>query len=102
VKPYRFHPAAAEEYAAAAEYYKLIDPMLGKRFVQEIETLISEARRSPLLYRKIEGDLRRHLAKSFPFALIYQDLSEVLWIVAVMPLKRHPEYWRQRQDGMNE
>jgi len=40
LKPHFFHPEAAEEYAAAAEYYFQIEPALGERFYDEIERLI--------------------------------------------------------------
>mgnify|MGYP001552169731 CR=1 FL=1 len=40
--------------------------------------------------------MRRILADGFPYALLYLDESDTVWIVAVMPLKRDPSYWRHR------
>jgi len=51
VKPHYFHPAAAEEYAAAAQYYAEIHPELGGRFYDEIERLIETVCRKPDLFR---------------------------------------------------
>lgn len=39
---------------------------------------------------------RRALARTFPYAIVYVDLPDVIWIVAVMHGKRQPEYWRKR------
>jgi hypothetical protein len=47
LKPHHFHPEAAEEYAAAAQYYAKIQPELGGRFYDEIERLIDFICRQP-------------------------------------------------------
>lgn len=98
MKPARFHPEADVEYAEAATHYAEISSELGGRFYDEIEQLIAEARATPHRFRKIEGDVRRLLATDFPFALLYLDEPDSVWIVAVMPLKRDPNYWKHRLD----
>jgi len=96
VKPHRFHPEADEEYAAAATHYANIRPELGGRFYDEIEGLIVDACAAPRTFRRIDGDVRRHLAVDFPYALLYIDEPGSVWIVAVMPLSRDPDYWKHR------
>jgi hypothetical protein len=96
VKPHTFHREADEEYAEAAAHYADISPELGGRFYDEIEHLIAEACSAPRRYRRIDGDVRRHLATDFPYALLYLDEPDRVWIVAVMPLKRDPNYWKHR------
>jgi plasmid stabilization system protein ParE len=96
VKPHRFHPEADEEYTAAATYYAAISRDLGGRFYDEIEGLIAEVRAAPQRFRRIDGGVRRHLARGFPYALLYLDQPEEIWIIAVLPLRREPDYWRQR------
>lgn len=96
MKSHTFHPEADEEYADAATHYANIAPELGGRFYDEIERLISEACAAPHRFRRIDGDVRRHLAGDFPYALLYIAEPDRVWIVAVMPLKRDPDYWKQR------
>lgn len=96
MKPPRFHPEADEEYAEAAAHYANINPDLGGRFYDEIERLIAEACVAPRRFRRVDGEVRRHLADDFPYAVLYLDESEDIWIVAVMPLKRDPGYWKHR------
>ena len=70
MKPHYFHPAAAEEYAGAAQYYAKIHPELGGRFYDEIESLIETVRRQPDLFRIFDPPARRHFSTVFPYAVI--------------------------------
>ena len=90
------HPAADEELAEAVRYYAEIDPELGVRFYGEIERLIGNVSVHPKRYRKIDPRARRHISTDFPYALIYLEKPDYVWIVAVMHLKRRPGYWRKR------
>jgi toxin ParE1/3/4 len=96
VKPHVFHPEADAEYAEAARHYADISPALGGRFYDEMEELIAEARAAPRRFRAFDPPARRHLGQNFPYAIIYLDEPDRVWIVAVMPLKRKPGYWKRR------
>ncbi|MBC7369724.1 MAG: hypothetical protein H7343_23390 [Undibacterium sp.] len=96
MKPHRFHPEGDKEYAEAAAHYVGIGAELGGRFYDEIERLIAEACAAPRRYR------RRHpppLHGCFPYALLYLDEPDRMWIVAVMPLKRDLDYCKHRLTG---
>ena len=96
MKPHGFHREALEEYSQAAGDYANIDPVLGGRFYDEIERLIGDACRSPLLFRSIRGPIRRHFSTVFPFAILYEDKPDHVRILAVMPMYRDPNYWLHR------
>jgi hypothetical protein len=98
VKPHYFHPAAAEEYTAAAQYYAKIHPELGGRFYDEIEGLIETVCRQPDLFRIFDPPARRHFSTVFPYAVIYLDQPDRVWVVAVMDCRKRPGYWKQRLD----
>jgi len=70
LKPYIFHPAAAAEYADAAEFYIAIEAGLGGRFYDAIEELIGNVRRHPDRFRIFHGEARRHFSDVFPYAVI--------------------------------
>jgi toxin ParE1/3/4 len=96
VKRHLFHPAAEQEYADAANYYFQINPELAGRFYDEIERLIINIRTDPKRFRLFDASVRRHFSDVFPYAILYVDQPDRIWIVAVMHMKRRPGYWRER------
>ena len=96
MKPLRFHRAAREEVRAAAEHYAEIHPHLGRRFYDAIEQLVREVRKHPTTYRMFDSPARRHFSARFPYAIVYIDLPERVWVVAVMHFKQRPRYWTER------
>jgi len=96
VKPHVFHPDAGEEYAQAIQYYAAVAPELGSRLYDEIERLILEVRRQPESFFLFSPPARRALARKFPYAVVYLDEPDRVWIVAIMHAKRKPGYWRER------
>ncbi|MND02599.1 hypothetical protein D3C83_220350 [compost metagenome] len=53
-------------------------------------------RAQPTLFRVFEPPVRRHFGHRFPYAIVYLDLPDRLWIVAVMHFKQRPGYWARR------
>ncbi len=96
MKPHRFHFAADAEYAEAAKYYAAISSELGGRFYDEIERLVAEIRQAPSRFRVYDAPARRHFSTMFPYAVIYLEQADFIWIVGVMHFKRNPIYWKQR------
>jgi len=95
VKPL-LHHEADEEFAGAVVHYSEIAPELGVRFYREMERLFREICNDPERFRRFDPPARRHFSRAFPYAVIFLDKPEVIWIVAVMHMKRRPGYWRAR------
>jgi hypothetical protein len=95
VKPV-VHPEADEEFAGAVRYYSSISPELGVRFYQEMERMFGEVCATPERFWQFDPPARRHLSGDFPYAIVFLEKPEHLWIVAVMHMKRRPGYWRRR------
>lgn len=96
MKPHAFHPAAAAEYTEAAEYYAKVSLDLAGRFHDDVEAVIQKVRRQPERFRRVFAPIRRALCNRFPYAVLYIDQPDQIWIVAVMHGMRHPGYWRSR------
>jgi len=94
----KVHPEADEEFAEAVRHYSEISPELGVRFYREMERLLREVCESPERFWKFDPPARRHLSQDFPFAIIYLEKPEHIWIVAVMHMQRQPGYWKTRLD----
>ena len=96
MKPFRFHREADAEFTDALGYYSALGADLGGRFYDEIEQVIGEVCAHPKLFRQIDPPVRRHLTPGFPYALLYIDEPDRVWIIAVAPVKRDPDYWKHR------
>ena len=90
------HAEAQAEFLAALDYYAGISPVLAGRFYDEIERLMIEVGAAPKRFRLYDAPARRHIGRDFPYAVIYLERSDHVWIIAVMPLHRAPDYWKQR------
>lgn len=93
------HPEADEEFADAVRYYSEVSTELGVRFYREIERLFWEICTDPQRFRRFDPPARRHFSRAFPYAIIFLDHPDAVWIVAVMHMKRRPGYWRGRLRG---
>ena len=94
------HPKVAAEVAAAAAWYRRIDPDLAERFLEEVYEGIRKAREMPLLFRIIENPYRRVLCDSFPYRIVFEIIGElqVVHIVSVIHQMRRPDRWKQGLD----
>jgi plasmid stabilization system protein ParE len=91
-----YHPDAEAELVEAARFYEGRSPGLGDRFLGEFDAAITEIQASPGLWPAVEGDLRCHTMRRFPFGIYYRIQGDELRILVVKHHSRHPEYWRYR------
>ena len=91
-----YHPEAEAEIIEAAKYYDRQVPGLGGQFLEEIDGAVAAILDAPERWRRIDGEIRRYLAKRFPFGIYYRTEGEVLSILAAKHHRRHPDYWRRR------
>ena len=94
--PIRFHPEAEAEMMDAAKWYEQQQANLGKRFLSTIQDSLNRIEFNPLLFPLIEDDVRRCLTKSFPFAVLFRIKPDLISVVAIMHLRRDPDYWKKR------
>jgi toxin ParE1/3/4 len=84
------HPEADAEFSQAVHYYADLDPELGLRSYNEIERVITAVCSQPDRFFQFSPPARRALARKFPYAVVYLDELDRVWIVAVMHAKRRP------------
>lgn len=80
----------------AARFYEQRRAGLGFDFLAEVERSIARMREYPEAGRPIRGGTRRRLLRRFPYGLLYRLDADEIVIVAVMHLRRRPDYWRNR------
>jgi toxin ParE1/3/4 len=91
-----YHPDAEAELIEAASYYEGRVSGLGGRFLQAFDAAIDTILYDPVEWPILEEDIRRYLLKRFPYGVLYSIDGDELQILAVMHLKRHPDYWKYR------
>lgn len=91
-----FHPEAKDDLNEAIEYYENCEPGLSDDFSSEVLATIGNVVNYPTLWPIIEEDIRRCLVNRFPYGIIYSIEQGGIFILAVMHLRRHPDYWKNR------
>jgi plasmid stabilization system protein ParE len=93
-----FHPAARDEFIAAAEYYDAAVPGLGDRFLVAVRRATDLALSYPEA-GALRGPARRLLVPGFPYDVVYRVRDETLEVLAIAHQHRRPGYWRARAHG---
>jgi plasmid stabilization system protein ParE len=91
-----FRRAAKSEFEDAAAWYGEKSPGLGDEFIREIEQAIATAAVAPQRYPLVFGDIRRAVARRFPFAVYFRVRSDMLVVLAVFHGRRNPAIWQRR------
>ena len=93
---FSFHPEAEAEFNETIEYYEACEQGLGYDFSIEVFDGIQKIVNYPTAWPLIEEDVRRCLVNRFPCGIIYSIEQSGVFILAVMHLRRHPDYWKNR------
>lgn len=91
-----FHPEAEAEFLAAIDWYEERTVGLGADFAAEVHAAIQRALAMPLAWPKVADDIRRVLTSRFPYGILYAARGDRILVLAVMHLRRQPDYWRER------
>ena len=94
---YFLHPQAKEELEQTIVFYKKQQANLEKRFIEAAEDAINRVCRNPLLYRKVDDDVRKCRLLHFPHAIVFRIKPAQIEIIAVMHLRKQPNYWQSRK-----
>ena len=95
MKAVSFHPEARAELLDA---FNKESPERAARLDHVVTDALDLISRDPSMWSTIKGVpvhkcvLRHHL----PYLIIYQNLPDTIWIVAVAHSSRRPDYWKKR------
>jgi hypothetical protein len=89
-------PEARGELNDATFYYERLREDLGDEFLEDFLLGITEIEEAPMRWPETEPGIRRFRLSRFPYALVYQILSESIEIIAVAHQARREGYWRDR------
>src|SRR5947208_2689977 len=89
-------PLAEADLEDAARWYEDERPGLAERFLSDVNRTVARIRQRPLHFPAVSGNVRRALLHTFPFAVYFQVLDEIVIVLAVLHLRRNPNVWRGR------
>lgn len=91
-----FHNLAEQEFLTSRDYYDNLVLGLGKKFVLEVEQIISRITNTPLTFPVYFKNYRKALLRKFPYFIIYKVDNNHIFILAISHQKREPKYWANR------
>jgi ParE toxin of type II toxin-antitoxin system, parDE len=91
-----FLQVAETELANALKFYNSERKGLGFEFVYEIKQAIDRIVQFPDAWQKLSKRARRCRTKKFPYGVIYQNIDNLILIVAIMHLHKEPNSWKNR------
>jgi toxin ParE1/3/4 len=94
---YVFHPEALTEYSEAVKYYTEQRVEVAQAFINMIEETVYRIRESPNRYAPFDDDVRRCMARKFPYGILYTIEQDYILILAVMHCSQEPGYWKNRR-----
>lgn len=97
MKPIDFGAAAASELETIQRYYDGISGNLGSRFRSELERMLAIIEAHPQLFARDSGHNRRAILRRFPYSIVYRDLTDRIWVAAVVHHRRKRRTWLRRK-----
>lgn len=69
---------------------------LGREFVAEVDAVLDRILKNPLQYQVIYRNVRRSVARRFPFGVFYRIDNTDIIVFAITHLQRDPSSWQDR------
>jgi plasmid stabilization system protein ParE len=88
---------AEVEIFEAALRYEREKSSLGLRFEEDLERVFTRLADNPLQFPPLEAEARRALLRRFPYGVFFTVTADVVTVLAVLHLHRHPDTWRDRR-----
>jgi toxin ParE1/3/4 len=87
--------AELEIFEAALRYEREREG-LGFRFEAQVNTVFARLLDNPFQFPVIEQTVRRALVRDFPYAVFFTTEADLITVMAVLHLRRHPDTWKRR------
>jgi len=68
----------------------------GHRFLNEVERVCVSILKQPNAGTLLRENVRRRILRRFPFSLLYIVEIEEIQVIAVVDMRRSPDYWSAR------
>jgi hypothetical protein len=87
---------AKKEMREAYHWYEEQRPGLGDEFLDAVDEAMARIDAFPNAWTRLSSSVRRCRTNRFPNGIVFCVRGEQIIVLAVIHLKRRPEYWRDR------
>ncbi len=87
------HRLARSEFLKALSYYRELDVITARRFLDFYEQALTEITLNPAASEVLIDNIRRKLVRKFPYSIFYYQRDKIIRVVAVAHQSRRPFYW---------
>jgi hypothetical protein len=94
-----FLPEVEADVKSAYHWYEEQVIGLGEEFLLATDAAIHLIHRNPLQFEVIYKGIRKCKTKRFPFGIFYLQKKDVITVLAIVHLARHPKTWKARSKG---
>jgi plasmid stabilization system protein ParE len=91
-----FLRAASVELVEASAWYEGKQQGLAFEFMAEIERCVAQAAANPLQFAVARADIRRVVARRFPYCVYFRAEPQRIVVLAVFHSSRDPSIWQDR------
>jgi plasmid stabilization system protein ParE len=91
-----FLRAASVELVEASAWYEGKQQRLAFEFMTEIERCISQAAENPFQFAIARADIRRVVARRFPYCVYFRAEPQRIVVLAIFHSSRAPSIWQGR------
>lgn len=96
MKRLKFHVQAKAEFKESAKWYEAQKSGLGVDFWLEVQASLRRIAANPEGFGFVRGGKRMCRVNRFPYGIVFDVLPDRVFVIAVMHLKRDPDYWVDR------
>lgn len=89
-------PEAEAELAEAFDWYERRVPGLGANLLAAINSVLDSILSNPLQHPTLYREVRRALARRFPYQVLFLVKQDVITVIAVFHGARDPKHWHDR------
>jgi plasmid stabilization system protein ParE len=95
-QPLFLRPIAKDEIQKGYNWYEQQQEGLGNSFLREVRATLASVERSPRLYPKIRGEIRRAIVRRFPYSILYLAETDRTVVISCFHGRRDPRRWHFR------
>lgn len=89
-------PEAEADMAEAFDWYEERRNGLGHEFLDEVRARLASIEENPLRCAILYKNARQTLVRRFPYKILYLFEVDIIEVLAVAHVRRHPQFWQKR------